>query len=159
VGDKAYPLALSDSNGNILHLSDIQQGWYLVLVFYRGYWCGSCVSQLLDLKNDYPKFTQARAAVAAISVDPVRDSARFAGEWRFPFPLLSDTRMEVIDAYGLRHPKGHDNKDISHVAVVILDPQKTIRYKYVGKNPQDRPSNNEILFEIQKIQGSSKNKN
>jgi peroxiredoxin len=156
IGDKAYPFSLPDSNGNILKLSDTQEGWYLVLVFYRGHWCGACLNQLLNLKDDYGKFTPARAGVAAISVDPMEDSAHFTEQWRFPFPLLSDTQLQAIDAYGLRHAQGHDGKDISRPAVVIIDPQKIIRYKYVGQNPTDRPSDDEILFEIQKLQQEAK---
>ena len=154
VDDKAYPFSLPDSNGHILKLEDMQEGWDLVLVFYRGHWCGACQNQLLNLKDDYSKFTAQHTALAAISVDTIEDSAHFTQEWRFPFPLLSDTRLQVIDAYGLRNPNGHDGKDISHPAVIIIDSGKRVRYKYVGKTPMDRPADDEILFEIQKIQQS-----
>jgi len=152
MGDKAYPFSLPDSNGHILKLEDMQEGWDLVLIFYRGHWCGACQNQLLNLKDDYSKFTAQHIALAAISVDTIEDSAHFTQEWRFPFPLLSDTRLQVIDAYGLRNPNGHEGKDISHPAVIIIDSGKMVRYKYVGKTPMDRPSDDEILFEIQKIQ-------
>jgi len=151
VGDQAFPFALSDSAGNILKLSDIQEGWTLVLVFYRGHWCSACLNQLLNLKEDYPKFAAAKVAVAAISADTIEDSAQFNREWRFPFPLLSDTKLEVIDAYGLRHRKEHEGKDISRPSIIILNPGRVVRYKHVGQNPTDRPTDNEILFEVQKI--------
>ena len=152
LGDKAYNFSLMDNTGQLMKLSDVQEGWYLVLILYRGHWCSACLNQLLDLKNDFPKFTQLHASMAAASTDPVEDSADFMKEWRFPFPLLSDTKLQVIDAYGARHPRGHEEKDIAHPSVIIIDPQKIVRYKYVGKVATDRPSNDEILFALQQIE-------
>ena len=152
VGDKAYDFSLLDSNNKIIKMSDVQPGWYLVLILYRGSWCSACQGQLAGLKEDFPKFTEIHATLMAVSTDPVEDSADFNQQWRFPFPLLSDAELKVIDAYGARHPKGHGGKDIAHPTTIIIDPQKIVRYKYVGKDPMDRPTDNEILFTIQQIQ-------
>jgi peroxiredoxin len=156
VGDKAADFALVDQDGKVMKLSDVQPGWYLMLIFYRGHWCGACQTQLLNLKQDFSKFAPLHTTMAAISVDPVADSSNFNGIWRFPFPLLSDGQLKLIDAYDLRHVQGHGGKDISRPALIIIDPQKTIRYKYVGKDPTDRPDDDEILFTLQKLQQSSK---
>ena len=156
LGDKAYDFSLMDNRGQVMKLADVQEGWYLVLILYRGHWCSACLNQLLDLKNDFPKFTQLHASMAAASTDPVEDSADFMKEWRFPFPLLSDTKLQVIDAYGARHPQGHEGKDIAHPSVIIIDPQKIVRYKYVGKVATDRPTDDEILFALQEIEKQGK---
>ena len=157
IGDKAADFSLVDETGHVMKLSDVQEGWYLVLVFFRGHWCTACQNQLLNLKDDFAKFAPLHAALAAISVDSIEDSADFNHIWHLPFPLLSDSQLRLIDAYGIRHPKGHDNKDISRPCVVILDPQKIVRYKYVGVLPTDRPSDDEILFTLQNLQqGASK---
>jgi peroxiredoxin len=154
-GDKAADFSLMDAAGHPMKLTDVQPGSYLILVFYRGHWCTACLNQLLNLKRDMALFTSLHAALAAVSTDTVENSAAFNNQWRFPFPLLSDTRLQLIDAYGARNPKGHDNKDISHPAVVIIDPQRIVRYKHVGKDAKDRLENDEILFELQKIQKST----
>jgi peroxiredoxin Q/BCP len=157
VGDKALDFALTDSQGQIMKLSDMKPGWYLVLVLYRGYWCSACLNQLLNLKEDFAKFPAVHAAVAAVSVDKVEDSYNFNQQWRFPFPLLADPNFQVIDAYGARHPSGHDGHDIARPTVIIIDPQKIVRYKYLGKDPMDRPTDNEILFQIQQMQKAQGN--
>ncbi len=154
-GDKAADFSLMDATGHPMKLSDVQPGSYLVLIFYRGHWCTACLNQLLNLKKDLPQFTALHATLAAVSTDSVENSAAFNNQWRFPFPLLSDTQLQLIDAYGARNPKGHDKKDISHPAVVIIDPQKIVRYKHVGKDALDRLENDEILFELQKVQKST----
>lgn len=152
VGDKALDFALMDQTGHVMKLKDMQEGWYLVLVLYRGHWCTACLNHLLDIKKDYAQFTSRKAAIAAVSVDTVEETTHFGEEWRFPFPLLSDTRFQVIDAYGARHPQGHEGKDISHPAVIIIDPQRVVRYKYIGKTPLDRPTNVEVLYLLDQFQ-------
>lgn len=151
-GDKAYDFSLSDSNGQIIKMSDMKPGWSMVLILYRGHWCSACQGQLAGLKEDYSKFLALHATIAAVSVDAVEDSAAFTAQWRFPFPLLSDPLLRVIDAYGARHPNGHEGKDIARPTVVIIDPNKIVRFKFIGKDPTDRPTDNEILFNIQEME-------
>jgi peroxiredoxin len=145
VGEDAYRFNLPDSNGHKVKLTDRQAGWYLMLVFFRGSWCDACLNQLLDLKRDLGKFAEQKTAVAAISVDDTATLAEFNASWRFPYPLLSDRYLEVIDAYDARHPKGHEGKDISKPLIVIVGPDGKIAYKYLGHSPVDRPSNEELV--------------
>jgi peroxiredoxin len=151
-GDKAYDCSLMSSTGQRVNLSQTSPGWYLVLVLYRGYWCNACQEQLAELKADFLKFSALHATLAAISVDSLEDSADLNRQWNFPFPLLSDPELKVIDAYGVRHVGGHGIHDIARPTVLIIDPRRIVRFKYVGKNAADRPTDNEILFSIRRIQ-------
>src|SRR5580693_1138795 len=38
-GDRAYDFSLMSSTGQLVKMSDLKPGWYLVLVLYRGQWC------------------------------------------------------------------------------------------------------------------------
>jgi peroxiredoxin Q/BCP len=149
VGDDAYAFSLPDTTGHKMTLKDVKPGWTLLLIFYRGHWCEACRNQLLDLKTDIEKYNQLHTAVACISVEDVATSAEFSATWKFPFPLLSDTSLEVIDAYGFRHPKGHEDKDISKPGIVIVSPQKKIIFKRLGHSPVDLPPDSDILEWIQ----------
>jgi peroxiredoxin len=151
-GDLAYNFSLMSSSGQLVKLSQMSPDWYLVLVFYRGYWCSVCQEQLAELKTDYPIFTVLHTTIAAISVDELEDSADFNRQWNFPFPLLSDPQLKVIDAYGARHVGGHGIHDIARPTIVIIDPNRKVRFKYIGKNAADSPTDNEILYSIQQIQ-------
>jgi peroxiredoxin len=154
-GDKAPDFSLPDASGHFMKLSDVQSGTWLVLVFYRGAWCHSCMNQLLDLKKDIQKFTDLHVALAAVSVDTIEDSSTFNNQWRFPFPLLSDTQFRLIDAYGARDIGGGNQKqDISRRSVVIIDPQKIVRYTHIGKEPGDWLDTDELLYNIQKVQST-----
>jgi peroxiredoxin len=149
VGDDAYSFSLSDSSGHKMTLKDVKPGWTLLLIFYRGHWCEACRNQLLDLKADIEKFNQLHTAIACISVEDTATSAEFTGDWKFPFPLLADTSLEVIDAYGFRHPKGHENKDISKPGIIIVSPQKKVIFKRLGHSPVDLPPDQDLLEWIQ----------
>ncbi|HEY5038782.1 MAG TPA: peroxiredoxin family protein [bacterium] len=151
-GDKAYDFSLMSSSGQLVKQSQISPNWYLVLVLYRGHWCSACQEQLAELKTDFAKFTALHTTIAAISVDSLEDSADLNRQWNFPFPLLSDTRLKVIDAYGARHVGGHGIHDIARPTVIIINPRQIVRFKYIGQNAADRPRNNEILFAVQQIQ-------
>ncbi len=151
VGDRAYEFKLMDANGNWVRMSDVQEGWYLVLVLFRGSWCEACLTQLTRFKQDIDRFSELKAGIACASVEPVSDLAEFQRQWRFPFPILADPQLRLTDAYGARHPKGHGADDISRPCVVIIDPDRIVRYKYIGANPHDHPHNAEILSLIRKF--------
>ncbi len=151
-GDMATDFSLLDSNGQMTHLTSVPPNTYLVLLFYRGYWCGACQTQLFGLKDDYSRFLQLHSIIYAVSTDLVEESLSFNQQWRFPFTLLSDVKLNLIGAYGAINQAGHNGHPIAHPTVIIIDPTKKIRYKYVGKNPQDRPTDDEILAEIQREQ-------
>lgn len=154
-GDLAADFSLMDSNGKLTHLSSVPPDTFLVLILYRGFWCSACQAQLFNLKDDYPRFIQQHAIVYAVSTDLVEESLNFNQQWRFPFTLLSDVNLNLIGAYGAVNKAGHNGHPIAHPTVIIIDPQKKIRYKYIGANPQDRPSDDEILAEIQREKAAS----
>src|ERR1700677_3304174 len=151
-GDKALDFSLEDSSGHFMKLSDVPANTYLILFFYRGAWCSACMNHLLDLKNGNQKFLDNHAVLAAVSVDPVEDSAAFSAQWHIPFPLLSDTEFKLINPFGMLDKNGHAGKDISKVGVVIIDPQKIVRYVYIGKDAFDRPTNDAIVYILQQLQ-------
>ena len=154
VGDMAYDFRLLDSQGQWIRFADVEEGWFTVLVFYRGSWCAACVNHLNEIKAKYDRFLSRRAALMAVSVESVNDLAEFQHQWRFPFPVLSDMRLRVVDAYGARDPKKNSGQYISRNCTVIIDPKKRVRYKYVGMHPHDVPHIAEILELIDKFRGT-----
>lgn len=153
VGDKLVDFSLMDENGQIFKLSNLQTGWYLVIVLYRGDYCDACRTMLFNLKENYSLFTPQNITIAAISTDSVEESAHYNDQWRFPFPLLSDPSLRLIDAFGARHPNGHGIYDIAHPSILIVDPEKTIRYKKIANDPSELPNANEIISLIKGFKG------
>jgi peroxiredoxin len=86
--------------------------------------------------------------VLGIVVDPVETNAQLARDADLDFPVLSDPDLHTIDAYGLRHPSGHDGRDIALSASVLLDANGIVRWTHVTRNFRVRPLPAEILAAI-----------
>jgi peroxiredoxin len=149
VGDRAPDFGLPNGDGKLVLLSEYTARSPVVLIFYRGYWCGACTQQLTRLAEDYDKFKQAGADLIAISAD-VQSFAWSTGQTLGArYQILSDSERKVIISYGVLNATEHDG--IAHPSVFILDKESRIRYMHVGKDPQDRPSDETILEEVKKV--------
>ena len=56
---------------------------------------------MADYVSSYARFREHDTEVAAISVDPPATSASMRHDLSIEFPVLSDTRREVIDEWGV----------------------------------------------------------
>ena len=71
----------------------------MVLYFYPKDMTAGCTSQACSFGELYPQFQEKGATVVGISKDTVESHKRFQETHGLPFMLLSDTEMQVIDAY------------------------------------------------------------
>ena len=63
--------------------------------------------------------------IAALSVDPPEQSERVRRQYELPFPILCDTKKEVVRAWGLFNSK--EKGGIAVPAVVVLGRDRRIR--------------------------------
>ena len=101
------------------------------------------------MAEDYDKFKQAGGELIAVSVDEQSYSWSMAQTTGAKFQILSDADKKTIALYGIVNAAEHGG--IAHPSVFILDKQGLIRYMHVGKDPQDRPSDEVILEELRKV--------
>jgi len=66
------------------------------------------------------------------------------------FPFLSDADHRVIDRYGLLNDKAR--RAMPHPATYVIDRKGIIRWKFVEVNYKIRPSNEDVLAQIKKIE-------
>jgi peroxiredoxin len=57
-----------------------------------------------------------------------------------PFSLLSDPDGDVIRLYGVWDEDGR----IARPAIFVVDPERIVRYAYVGQDFADRPLDDEV---------------
>ncbi len=81
----------------------------------------------------------------AISVDSPEENARVIEKLRLGFPILSDPKLKVIDAFGLRHVGGMMGQDISRPAVFILDESGKVLWKKLTDSYRIRVRPQELL--------------
>ena len=104
------------------------------------------------MAEDYDKIKQAGADLIAVSVDEQSFAWSMAQTTGAKFQILSDAEKTTIAAYGIVNAAEHDG--IAHPSIFILDKEGKIRYMHVGKDPQDRPSDEAIVLEVKKVSGA-----
>ena len=88
-----------------------------------------CREQLVKLPPKIGELTAEGAAVLGISHDTPQEAARLAQDLGLPFPLLSDSSMEVIRAYRM---KG-EGMEMADMGYVVIDKQGRIRTRQIDR--------------------------
>src|SRR5204862_360866 len=79
------------------------------------------VSELQGLQLRMDEFKKRGVTMAGVVVDSVEENAQLQRDAGLEFPILSDPKFDLIGAYNLRHPSGHDGHDIALSASVLRD--------------------------------------
>ncbi|MCB0706139.1 MAG: thioredoxin-dependent thiol peroxidase [Saprospiraceae bacterium] len=103
-GDAAPSFSGLDQDGNQISLSDYA-GKKLVLYFYPKDNTPGCTAESCNLRDNYSKLQKEGYNVLGVSADSAKKHQNFINKFDLPFPLLADTDLEVIKAYGVWGPK------------------------------------------------------
>lgn len=85
-----------------------------------------CLRQLADYRDQSSGFRAAGLDLAALAVDEPTRSEAIRQELQLPFPILCDTRREVIEAWGVLNRK--EKGGIAQPAVFILDRARCVLF-------------------------------
>lgn len=97
--------SLPDKNGAALNLRSFL-GKYVVLYFFPRAGTPGCTQEARDFQNLLPQFQELGATVVGVSPDSPATLARFAEKEGLHFPLLSDEKGELAEAYGVKLKRG-----------------------------------------------------
>ena len=101
---KAPEFTLFDKDGNAVSLSDFL-GKKIILYFYPKDNTPGCTRQACAFSAAYEDFKARNVVVIGISKDSVASHLKFAQKHMLPFILLSDPKLQVIQAYGVWQEK------------------------------------------------------
>ena len=101
-GDTAPDFTLLDPDGKPVSSRELLAKGPLVLSFYRGVWCPYCNLELQALQQALPEITARGASLVAISPQTAPNSRKSQRDNKLGFPILSDVKREVADAFGIR---------------------------------------------------------
>ena len=101
-GDPAPVFRLKDPDGRPVSSRELLARGPLVVSFYRGVWCPYCNLELQALQDVLPDITARGASLVAISPQTAPNSRKSQRENKLGFPILSDVRSEVANAFGIR---------------------------------------------------------
>jgi peroxiredoxin len=103
-GDTAPEFILTDPDGKPVSSRELLAKGPLVISFYRGVRCPYCSLELQALQEALPEITARGASLVAISPQTAPNSRKSQRDNKLSFPILSDTKSEVADAFGIRFP-------------------------------------------------------
>ena len=152
LNDKAPLFELKNTNKEAVTLSD-HIGKPIVLAFFPGAYTGVCDTEMSSLRDNMDSFNDLNATVFGISVDSPLANGAFSKEYNLNFDLLSDYNRDVIKQYdvtfeGLGGLEGYES---SNRAVVVIDTQGVIKYKWVAENPGIEPDYSEIINALENL--------
>ncbi|MBR1465594.1 MAG: thioredoxin-dependent thiol peroxidase [Bacteroidaceae bacterium] len=99
-GMKAPEVLGTDANGNTIRLSDYR-GRKLVLYFYPKDSTPGCTSEACSLRDNYSELRRQGYEVVGVSIDSAASHQRFAEKNALPFPLISDSDKQLVEAFGV----------------------------------------------------------
>jgi peroxiredoxin len=112
LGQAAPEFALQDCDGRTVRLAELRDRGPVVVIFYYGYYCPHCVSQLFGVNEDVSLFNELGVHIVALSCDPPEATAKqFKKYGRFHFDVLSDPGYKVAGAYGVYHSETPDKPE------------------------------------------------
>ncbi len=98
-------------------------------------------------------FKQLDVQILAISVDPPEKGRLVEQKLKAPFPILSDSKLEVMELYGTRSPEYHNREggSINSPTLVLIDKTGTIRWIHQTTNYRLREAVEEDLAQARKL--------
>jgi peroxiredoxin len=172
-GDAAPAFTLNDPDGNPVFSGDLLAKGPLVVSFYRGVWCPYCNLEMQALQAALPEILARGASLVAISPQTAVNSRRSQRDNKLTFPILSDVRSEVANAFGIRFRLPDDligvyktfkndlplvNDDPSWVlpmpARYVIGPDGIIAYAEINPDYTQRPDPSELLPVLDRLRAS-----
>ena len=141
--------SLRDAYNNKISLSNLlEDNESVTIVFFRGHFWGICQAQLVELQQIYLQFRQHDSELVAISMDNLEETQELSRHLGLDYPLLSDPRGEVVKQFGVYNLLGDK---VATPSVFVISDDKSVAWKYVGKDIIDRPDSKVILSKVKMV--------
>ena len=152
VGQAAPDFTLYDTDRNQRRLSEFK-GKNVVLAFFPGAFTGACTNEMCTFRDQLDQFNSLNAQVIGITVDPPFAQAAWASQNNVNYPFLSDFNREVVNQYGLAFPNlaGMEGYVAANRAVLIIDGEGVVRYKWVAPSPPTEPDYDEVMNAVSQL--------
>ena len=132
-GTKAPDFSLPDQGG-VMHSLSRYRGKKVILYFYPRDNTPGCTKQACGFRDLYPQFTEKGAVVLGVSKDSVASHKKFQEKYQLSFPILSDTELQVIQAYDVwKEKKLYGKVSMGVVRTTYLIDENGIISKAFGK--------------------------
>lgn len=146
------------ASGNVkFSLSEETPANFTLIVFYRGYHCPICRTQLKDLESKLPEFDKRGVSVVAVSSDSQERAEKVKAEWQLPHLRIGHSLdLNTARHWGLYVSAGRGTTSIgveepalfSEPGLFLIRPNGTVYFVSVQSMPFARPHFADILGAI-----------
>lgn len=99
VGDQAPNFSGIDQNGEKVALQELLKEGEVVVIFYRGYWCGICNRHLSEMEQKLSSITNKGAQVIAVTTESNEFVKKTADKNELSFSVISDENNSILSDY------------------------------------------------------------
>ncbi len=130
LGDTAPDFTAPSTQGEIKFHDWLGDSWGVLFSHPKDF-TPVCTTELGRVAKLKPEFDKRNVKVIGLSVDPVTDHKKWAGDIEetqgtaLNFPLLGDPDRKVSDLYDMIHPKADDTLTVR--SVFIIGPDKKVK--------------------------------
>jgi peroxiredoxin Q/BCP len=145
-GERFPDFSLPDQDDKVVSLSDLK-GSPAVIYFYPKDDTTGCTAEACGFQERLAEIPGAK--VFGVSPDPTASHRKFRTKYGLTFPLLADTRRELIEGVGLWVEKKLYGKPYMGVArtTVLLDGDGVIKQVWRNVNPKGHAE--EVIASLQ----------
>jgi len=153
LGQRVPEFALPDADQKIWSLGEFTKQGPVVLAFFSFAFSGVCDKEMCTFRDGFGTLREAGAQLVGISVDSSYSLKAFAQTYNLQFPLLSDFNKRIIKLYGvLQDPwVALGYKGVAKRAVMVVDQQRRLRYRWVTDVPAEEPPYAEVVRATQRL--------
>jgi peroxiredoxin Q/BCP len=144
-GDAAPNFSYVDPDSSEVVSLNQLKGQSVLLVFYPKAFSKGCVRQLGEYKKEIDVFKKSNTKIIAISTDTQKDSSRFREEYEFPFVLVGDSNLEIINQYNISVRRWM-GKNYAQRSVFLIDENGIIQF--INIDYQVKSSKQEMYEQI-----------
>lgn len=168
-GDRFPDLELPDHRGRPVRLSGMtaatpydvmmkfDDGYPLILVFYRGFFCPRDGAQMRKLVEFQEELAVNYCKLAVCSVD----EPKVCGAYRYglgaSFPFLSDQTRQAIDLVGIRDETEEEYPGCARPMTFVLAPDLTVHKVYDGWFFVGRPTLEDLRQDLRALMAKRSN--
>ena len=171
IGSHVENFMATDYSGKTFSLYDALETGPVVLVFYRGHWCGICNKYLKSLEQSLESLKSFGAQIVAITPETDDGVRGTIDNTSVSFPIISDDDHNIIDQFDVKFyvtevydkrvksssgmTVGENNDDADAIlpvpATYIIGKDKKVHYRHFDPNYRKRMSVEDIAKYLQEM--------
>lgn len=154
-----------DQEGNKVSLEEKLKTGPVVLIFYRGYWCGYCSKQLGEFEEKLTELKSKNASIIAVSPEHAVLAKQMVVKSKTSVPIISDADQEIMKNYkvafrvtqayqdkvknyvkkDLNEMSGYDQATLPVPATYVINQDGKIAYVFYNPDYSKRATVDDIL--------------